>query len=307
MPGDHSDRFPVDVAIYGSCVSRDMCEFWPEAQVKAYVARQSAIVRFGPVGASRFPTDALTSKFQARMYSDDKRGNAGNTIIRAGAGLLILDIVDERRGVWRFPDGKFLTNSVEAFRAGVDVWAPRMGARLIEFGTDEHFYLWRTAIEHLLGHARAHRKKSPFVSVFIDVDWAEATEGQPLPRGIKHAMGAANRQVVRQFDRFTKSLQLGKPLGVVAEEIFDRIPSPVEELAKEARRMNVLSRRYADVLAARSDFVVRRTVDELRMDPDHKWGLNAYHYSADNYRSIVESMREIVARGPSADGATPRT
>lgn len=38
------------VGIFGSCVSRDLCEFADDVDVACYVARQSSIVQLAPHG-----------------------------------------------------------------------------------------------------------------------------------------------------------------------------------------------------------------------------------------------------------------
>ncbi|WP_349829363.1 DUF6270 domain-containing protein [Brevibacterium litoralis] len=284
----------LPVAIYGSCVSRDLCEFWPEARVARYVARQSAIVRLEPVGRGRYTSDDFESRFQARMYSGDRMANAGKQILDSKAAVLLVDLVDERRGVWRFPDGTYLTNSVEAFRIGVEQWAPAHGGRLIPFGTDEHFYLWREGFERTMRRNRALAKPRMEI-VLLDLDWAEALDGQGLGRGVVSWGGSVLRQTQRQTGRFRRALSMGKSPVTAVSEMLERVPSVVEEFARESRRMNALVRRYIDVAAPYADLVVRRMVDQVRMSEEHKWGLEPYHYRDSDYEGVVEQIRDHLA------------
>ncbi len=55
---------------------------------------------------------------------------------------MLFDLVDERDGVYEITPGRFVTNTAELRRSG---WLPGRDARLVSFGTDEHFALWRAA------------------------------------------------------------------------------------------------------------------------------------------------------------------
>ena len=160
------DTEQLQVAVFGSCVSRDTCEYLPSAEVAPYVARQSAIVHLNPAGARRWSDEALDSAFQAKMFNGDMEADAVQRLLEAEPDVLLIDLVDERRGVWVFPDGTYLTNSVEAFRTGVDDWAPREGGRLIPFGSDEHFHLWSAGFDSVMRRLQA---ESSALMFFIDL------------------------------------------------------------------------------------------------------------------------------------------
>ena len=105
----------MKIAIFGSCVSRDTAEFMPEAEVVAYVARHSVTSLESPHGTNGIDLSDLTSAFQKRMVTSDLKGTGLERIVKNAKDLdvVLLDLVDERRGFWKFPDGTTMTNSLE--------------------------------------------------------------------------------------------------------------------------------------------------------------------------------------------------
>lgn len=302
---EESDR-TMWVAIFGSCVSRDTCEFLPDAEVVEYVARQSVITALSPVGPDRFPPDQLASSFQARMFLGDQAADGVERIAGADADVVLIDLVDERRGVWRFPDGGFLTNSIEAHRTGVQEWAPREGARLIEFGTDEHFALWKRGFNAVLGRLQA----LGVPLLLLDIAWAEAYDGSRLPRGIRSELGRTFRRTQRGWQHFSQAVGRGDSLATAAHSFFSPPATPAEQLSIEAREGNAQFRRYR--MAAREAFcastnprmsvqnrryVVHRVRDEVRTSADHRWGPAPFHYRHADYESIAAEIVTLVMRG----------
>ncbi|MDN6122440.1 MAG: DUF6270 domain-containing protein, partial [Brevibacterium sp.] len=128
----------MNIAIFGSCVSRDTCELAPDAAVVAYVARQSVTSLVTPHGEEDVELDELNSPFQVRMVTGDLEGNGVDRLVEVAKkiDLVLIDLVDERRGFWQFPDGTTMTNSIEIELCGAGMRSKRKGARLVEFGTD---------------------------------------------------------------------------------------------------------------------------------------------------------------------------
>lgn len=286
-------RVPVRIAIFGSCVSRDTCEFMPEADVACYVARQSAIVALNPVGEGRFSSADLDSDFQAKMFEGDQRADGVDRILASSPDLILIDLVDERRGVWRFPDGTFMTNSVEAHRAGMEKIAPARGARLIRFGTDEHFNLWRIAFQMAVQRTQAAGASV----VLLDIAWAETMDSYPNRHGPRTVAGAILRQYKRGGRAMLRSLSRGDSFA----EAFKKLASPagthIEQLAREAKFANRRFQRYAR--AAREvcgSKTITRNVREVQMAEKHRWGLAQFHYRDEDYRLIVAEIRNELAR-----------
>jgi hypothetical protein len=82
------------------------------------------------------------------MLEWDERSEAPS-LLRREAGdldLILWDIVDERLGYFAFPDGGIVTNSIERIALN---GSPFMmaGARHVHFGSEEHFEMFRIALE----------------------------------------------------------------------------------------------------------------------------------------------------------------
>src|SRR5699024_5603388 len=94
--------------------------------------------------------------------------------------FVLIDLVDERRGFWRFPDGTTMTNSLEIESCGAAREARRVGARLIEFGTDEHFDAWKFGFEQLMAELKEASLWKR--TILLDIEWAGAVDGAPHPQ-----------------------------------------------------------------------------------------------------------------------------
>lgn len=286
MPSE--DQLQLD--IWGSCVSRDTVEEMPDAQPRAYVARQSAIVTLCPAVDLEIPMERLESDFQRRMLDGDRHANAGDRLADSSAAAVLVDLVDERRGVWKFPDGSFLTNSVEAYHTGIDKWGRERNGRLIEFGTDEHFGLWKEGFQQVLATMR-HRS-DPIL--LLDIAWAEVFEGQDSPRGPKALMGLLSRKVKRGTREMTRAVARGESLVSSVGRMVTPADTRAEQLIADSRRANVETRRYVQVAESLVDAVIRRTVGEVRMNSEHKWGVGPYHYRDSDYGGIANDIRNVL-------------
>lgn len=275
------------IDVWGSCVSRDTLEYMPDIAVGTYVARQSAIVSLSPAGDIDVPSDRLDSDFQKRMLEGDRAADVVARLSEPGAALLLLDLVDERRGVWKFPSGAFLTNSVEAYHSGVEVWGPAAGARLIEFGTDEHFELWRRGFTRVAERVTA--LSVPLV--FLDIAWAEVSEGQSLPRGIRSVAGTIGRRVKRGTRQMSRSVVRGESLDIAVRGLVSPGQTRAEKIAEVSRRENQRYQRYAAFAAKWATATVRRTSADVRMNPEHRWGVGPYHYRDSDYEGIASDVR----------------
>ncbi|MGO2377558.1 DUF6270 domain-containing protein [Brevibacterium aurantiacum] len=287
----------MKVAIFGSCVSRDTAEFMPEAEVVAYVARHSVTSLESPHGTAGIDLNDLTSAFQKRMVTSDLKGSGVERIVKNADDLdvVLLDLVDERRGFWNFPDGTTMTNSLEIESCGAARAARRAGARLIEFGTDEHFDQWKSGLITLiegLKDAELWEK-----TILLDIEWAGAMDGAQHPQNDSFAsLGRRWRRLQRGSREASRELSRGRGLGEVWQSLRNIKPTEAEEYADRALSANsdyIRYRKEARSLAASS--VVRES-REVRIDRDHKWGPQPFHYRHADYQSIVDSIRLQVKR-----------
>ncbi|PRQ10340.1 hypothetical protein C1Y63_12000 [Corynebacterium sp. 13CS0277] len=193
----------MGVFIYGSCVSRDTFEVlrnrpFGDWSLVDYVARQSLISAHTHVPFERLHLEnPPASPFQRRMMDSDCAGR----VFRAMRGaeqpvdLFLWDLCDERLGVFDFRDGTYSTRSIEYLVAAAPAKQPS-GARVIEFGTDEHFELWESKLDFFdeqLAYAQFDNR------VLLKVPWASRTRWfRPTPR----SMGFSARRANAAFDRY---------------------------------------------------------------------------------------------------------
>src|SRR5699024_5514710 len=122
------------------------------AEVMTYGARHSAVSLESPPGTKDSNLSDLTSAFQKRMVTSDLKGTGDARIVKYADELdvVLIDLVNGRRGFWLYPDGTAITNSLEVEACGVTRDARRAGARLVDFGTEEHFERWKSGFAKLV-------------------------------------------------------------------------------------------------------------------------------------------------------------
>ncbi|NNU27552.1 DUF6270 domain-containing protein [Isoptericola sediminis] len=169
------------VFIYGSCVSRDTFEFLDPAEFELvhYVARQSAISAYTkPVELISPP--ALDSRFKQRVVEDDFSSSLRETIASLeDIDLVLMDLTDERLGVYVLPDGSVITRSVELIESGAEQHLPH-GSHHIPFGSDLHLQYWSTGISEV---AKLFHEYMPRTAIaLLGIPWASYSEdGTPTP------------------------------------------------------------------------------------------------------------------------------
>lgn len=288
---------PPRIDVWGSCVSRDTLEYMPDVAVGTYVARQSAIVSLSPATSIDVHADRLDSEFQKRMLEGDKTANVADRLSDPGAALVLIDLVDERRGVWEFPSGHFLTNSVEAHHAGVEVWGPAAGGRLIAFGSDHHFHLWKRGFANII--ERVNVGDTPIV--FLDIAWAEVADGQSLPRGVRSVAGTIGRRVKRGTRQMSRSIVRGESLDTAVRGFVNPGRTRAEEIVEVSRRENQKYRRYANFAMQHVAITIHRSTADVRMNLEHKWGVGPYHYRDSDYLEIAADIRVLLEEAPEDD------
>lgn len=283
------------VGIFGSCVSRDACEFMQGAVVEIYVARHSVASLKSPHGDGELDLVELDSPFQQRMVLGDLQGTGLERIVGHADVLdvVLVDLVDERRGYWRFPDGTMMTNSLELEACGAARQARQVGARLVKFGTDEHFDQWNSGFAALVEGLNAADLLSR--SIFIDIEWAAAIEGAQHPQNDALSLiGRKVRRLQRGAREANRSFSRGQGLSAALRSLRNVRPTEAEDYADRAFVANSDYVRYREVARSHIPSTVMRTSDQVRIGRDHKWGPQPFHYRDEDYRSIVASVREIV-------------
>lgn len=251
------------VGIYGSCVSRDATDYLgSDWTLAAYHARQSAAVLALPYQRPDLDLSALSSRFQQRVVMGDHLRSAVWELPRLAVDVVLWDLVDERLGVVRLAGGELVTRSVEL--VGLDL--PELtSAEVIEFGTDEHFDLFRVGASRFVTALRQSGRVKRLV--LLDCPFTAR-------------VGRADRRRLRR------------------EEEADGTASPTRMawLADYAQTTNTAYRRYVrfvrDALGVSTIHVPSRKV---ALDPQHRWGLAPYHYAPGTYRAIVRGLTRAIA------------
>lgn len=287
----------MKVAIFGSCVSRDTADFMPEAEVVTYVARHSVTSLESPHGTGDIDLRNLTSPFQRRMVTGDLMGSGITRIVKNAKDLdvVLLDLVDERRGFWKFPDGSTMTNSIEVESCGAAREARRNRARLIEFATDEHFSYWRTGFKKLTKELKAAGLWDK--TILLDIEWASAVDGAQHPRHDGFAvLGRQWRRLQRGSREAGRELSRGRGLADAWQSLHSIKPTEAEEFADRAMSANRDYIRYRAEARTMTALSVVRESRELRIDRCHKWGPQPFHYRHADYQSIADNIRGLVAK-----------
>lgn len=133
-------------SIYGSCVARDTAAaFGDGCKILRYTARQSMLSAANGATAVAGSVE-LDSPFQTRMVEADIAGDALDAIraTASNSDILLLDIMDERLGVYSAAGGTYLTKTWELEKSGLlDLQSAALP--LLDFGSDEHFDRWQQA------------------------------------------------------------------------------------------------------------------------------------------------------------------
>lgn len=284
----------MKIAIFGSCVSRDTTEFMPEAEVVVYVARHSVTSLISPHGTEGIDISCLSSPFQNKMVTSDLLGVGLDRIVQNADELdaVLIDLVDERRGFWRYPDGSTITNSIEIESCGVARDARRSGARLVEFGTNEHFDQWKSGFAALIeGLKDAGLWKR---SIFLDIEWAGALDGAQHPQNDGfQKVGRQWRRLQRGTRQAARTLSRGAGLSNAWQSLRKVNPTVAEEFADRALSANSAYIRYREKARSLTAASVARASSEVRIDNNHRWGPEPFHYRKQDYESIVTEILKL--------------
>lgn len=291
------------IAIFGSCVSRDSVEFMTDAKVLTYVARHSVTSLESPRGTGGVDLSELTSAFQERMVTSDLQGSGLERIVDNGNDIdvVLLDLVDERRGFWRFSDNTTMTNSLEIESCGAALAARRAGARLIEFGTEEHFGRWKTGFTRLIDGLRDAGLWEK--AILLDIEWAGALDGAQQPQNNSLAKLRRNwRRLQRGSREAGRSLSRGQGIPEALSNLRYVRPTEAEEFADRAAAANANYVRYRRFASSMVSSTVTRTSAQVRINREHRWGPQPFHYRDEDYGSIAQSIRDLVeGRGTSSN------
>ncbi|MGJ5723410.1 DUF6270 domain-containing protein [Brevibacterium sp. H602] len=284
----------MNIAIFGSCVSRDTAEVMSDVHVVEYVARQSVVSLIARHGSSMRELERLQSPFQQKMVTGDLMGNGAARLIlaREEADVVLIDLVDERRGFWLFPDNTVMTNSIEVESCGAARSARRQGARLVRFGSDEHFEWWKLGFAALEAELRSQSLWDR--SILLKIEWAAAFEGAKHPHStLLSSVGRAQRILRRGAKQAGRSFARGDGLGKLLKNVANVSPTEAEEFARRASEANRTYKRYYAHASRMTSFTISRQSESVRISRDHKWGPQPFHYRNQDYQEIAAEIRQV--------------
>ncbi|WP_131333575.1 DUF6270 domain-containing protein [Schaalia vaccimaxillae] len=142
--------------ILGSCVTRDAYEYADQSrwQIGLYIARQSLTSIGHSASIPHLDAYQFASPFQNRLFHGDLTGNAVEEIKKAvqrhgpGDAALVLDLIDERGGIYRNAAGAVFTRSSDGGAKDVYSNLPH-GWELHGFGSMTHWTLYAEAAKSL--------------------------------------------------------------------------------------------------------------------------------------------------------------
>lgn len=184
------------VFIYGSCVSRDTRPYLGEGwEITKYVARQSMISAASPRGVLRGES-ALTSKFQNECLRNDIRSSLFSAVDEAKdeTDVFVIDLVDERLGVYEIEDGTYVSHSWELEESKLLKQQDRE-LKHIPFGTDEHFNLWAKSAKTVIAKLKSTGKPV----LVLGPEWSEKADDGQAPLMYRGKTSAAYNDLYRRY------------------------------------------------------------------------------------------------------------
>lgn len=139
--------------IIGSCVSRDqftILQRLGDYELLDYIARQSLPSSCFPVDPTLIDKELFSSNFQLRSITGDFEGDLWRRVDATvdDADLILLDLIDERRGCLVLEGGGLITDSWELTATGQRESLPYQ--RHIALDSPEYFSLWAEAFDRLI-------------------------------------------------------------------------------------------------------------------------------------------------------------
>lgn len=186
--------------LYGSCVSRDTASFMGDSvKLVSYIARQSLLSATGKPW--KVPAEiGLDSPFQARSLRGDLTKDLFRRIHQYGpeCDAVILDLIDERLGVYKSSDGRTATASHELATSN-RIKDIRQSSEYLAFGTDSHFNQWRRSVWHLKQQLLSINKFSS--TLVLAPAWAAADDaGEALPPWKSQEIHTVNASYERYYN-----------------------------------------------------------------------------------------------------------
>jgi hypothetical protein len=213
----------MDIAIFGSCVSRDVFahENPAESSIVSYFARSSFASAFAAKPAALNPPElVLASSFQRRVVAADQTREFRRGLASLKFDLLLIDFIDERFDLLLDESCRPITMSNEALLGGLT--AER--GTIVRSGTDHFFSLWEQGWARFIRTMTALGRLNRVA--LNRVYWSSKTEHgvDYLPSYSQACIDRANNFLERMYARAVSDLkghqvlQFGQDMFVGSDE-----------------------------------------------------------------------------------------
>lgn len=196
---------PLNVFVYGGGPASALINDHNDGSMRGtgVVSRQSVISAMSGPSTATIGTASMPRPAEVRLLNADIRGSLCDEIgSRArNTDVVLVDLFDERFGVDLLGDGTYVTRSPERLKHVATVGGP---SRLVAFGSDEHFELWRAAADRFILFLASNRLLPR--TYLLDIAWAHCDESgkdAELPFGLRSA--EANRAFARYIDHLRQA------------------------------------------------------------------------------------------------------
>ena len=106
--------------------------------------------------------------------------------------------------------------------------------------------------------------------------------------------GTIGRRVKRGTRQLSRSIARGESLATAVGGFVSPGRTRAEEIAEVSRRENQKYRRYVTFAMQHAAMTIRREAADVRMNPEHKWGVGPYHYRDSDYLEIAADVRVLL-------------
>lgn len=158
----------MKVSIVGSCVSRDqfsLLQTKEDCELIDYVARQSLVSARYEVDPKLIDKTLFESKFQLNSEISDFQADLWRRAAEfaPNSDLILMDLIDERRGLLELGHDQFITNNWELESTKLK---DRLNwVRFVEFGSNEHFNQWKLSVLRLLHILEDYDKRHALICI----------------------------------------------------------------------------------------------------------------------------------------------
>lgn len=196
---------PLNVFVYGGGPAAALTNDHSDGSMRrsGFVSRQSLISAMNGPSAATIGPASTPRPADVRLLNADIRGSLCTDIggKAEDTDVVLVDLFDERFGVELLGDGTYITRSPERVKHVAPASGP---SRLVAFGTEEHFELWRAAADRFVSFLADNGLLTH--TYLLDIAWAHTDErglNAELPFGLTSA--EANVAFARYVDHLRRA------------------------------------------------------------------------------------------------------